>query len=122
MRPISDKRHRFPPEDRRQPLAAARAVPVLDVDHFLVARQVRRQGAMITSRSFGAGTAHAGRTRVLGLLSGLIGSDGLLEILEPELQLVGSQLLGAATKLVACQTLDQQPQLIVLGVQRALLQ
>ena len=74
---------------------------------------------MIASGPLGMAAPYAGRYR---FLSGLVGSDGLLEVLEPKLQLVRGQLLGAAAKLVARQTLDQQPQLVVLGVQGALLQ
>ena len=104
--------------DRRQRDTAARAVAVLDVDHHLVARQVRRQRAVVASRRLGAG----GARRAPRLLCRLVGGDGLLEVLEPELQLIEAQLLGAATELMAQQTLDEQPQLVVLGMQVALLQ
>jgi hypothetical protein len=52
----------------------------------------------------------------------LIGGNGLLQLLQPKLQLVGAQLLRAATELVTNEALDQQPQLVVLGVQFAVLQ
>ena len=50
------------------------------------------------------------------LLRGLVLGDGLLEILEPELQLVRAELLRPAAELPPQQALDQQPQLVVLGL------
>ena len=83
---------------------------------------MRRQRAVVAASRLGTRLARrAGRQR-RGILGRLVGGDGLLQLLEPELQLVGAQLLGAATELVARQALDQQPQLVVLGVQFALLQ
>ena len=55
-----------------------------------------------------------------GVLGGLVGGDRLLQRLQPELQLVGGQLLRPAAELVARQPLDQQSQLVVLGVQHSL--
>jgi hypothetical protein len=46
----------------------------------------------------------------------LVFGDALLEVLQPELELVRVELLGAAAELVAHQALDQQPQLVVLGM------
>ena len=40
----------------------------------------------------------------------------MLEILQPELKLVRAQLFGSATEPIAQKSLDQQPQLIVLGL------
>ena len=56
-----------------------------------------------------------------GLLRGLVGSDSLLQLLQAELQLVRAQLLGLSTELLTREAQDQQPQLVVLGMQRALL-
>ena len=55
------------------------------------------------------------------VLRRLVLGDGLLEILQAELQLVGAELLRSAPELVAQQALDQQSQLVILGVQFALL-
>ena len=55
------------------------------------------------------------------VLPGLVLSDALLEILEPELQLVRVELLRSAAELLPQQARDQQPQLVVLGMQRAVL-
>jgi hypothetical protein len=54
-------------------------------------------------------------------VSGFVLGDGLLHVLESELQLVSAELLGAATELVAHQTLNQQPELVILRCNRALL-
>jgi hypothetical protein len=40
----------------------------------------------------------------------------LFQILDPELQLIGGQLLGAAAELMAQQTLDQLLQLVDFGI------
>jgi hypothetical protein len=64
--------------DRGQRPAAARAIAVLDVDHHLVARQVRRQGAVIASRRLGARLARQAGRRCRLFLCGLVGGDGLL--------------------------------------------
>ncbi len=108
--------------DGVQGVAAARAGAVLDVDHHLVARQVRRQCAVVAARRLGARLARQACSGGHGVLAGLVGGDGLLQLLQGELQLVGRQLLGPAAELVAGQALDQQPHLVVLGRQRALLQ
>jgi hypothetical protein len=55
------------------------------------------------------------------LLPSLVLGNRLLQILEPELQLLGRELLGPAAELVVRQALDQQAKLVVLGVQLALL-
>ncbi len=97
--------------DRPQLAAAARAIATADVDHHLVARQMRRQGAMVAAAGAARRAWQAGRRgrRILGrLLARLLGRDALLDLLETELQLVGAQLFGAAAELVAQQTLDQQ--------------
>jgi len=96
--------------------AAAGAVALLDVDQHLITRQMRRQRAMV---AVGTGLAPWPRLvcgRIRRLLPGLAFRNGLLQILDPEQQLIGVQLLGAAAELVAQQTLDQQLQLVDLGI------
>ena len=97
---------------------AAWAGSVLDIDHHLIARQVRRQRTMIAGGGIGPGLACC-QQPVRPRPGRLVLGDGLLQILEPELQLIGCQLFGAATELVTRQALDQQPQFVVLGVQLA---
>jgi hypothetical protein len=80
---------------------------------------MRRQGAVI------AGGARGFRPRLPA--SGCFGSvlgclmlgRRLLQILEPELQLIGTQLFGPTAELVTREALDQQSQLVVLGMQFA---
>ena len=105
--------------DHVQRAAAARAVAALDVDQHLIARQMRRQRAMIAVGPASRRGSRAVSAAIRRILRGLVRGDGLLQILQPELQLIGAQLLGAAAELVAQQALDQQPQLVVLGVQFA---
>ena len=52
------------------------------------------------------------------LLPGLVLSNRLFQIFQPELQLIGSQLLGAAAEPVALQAGDHQPQPLDLGQRR----
>jgi hypothetical protein len=96
--------------------AAARAGLVLNVDHDLDPRQVRRQSAAVASGRWAVGRRLGrGSGRLLG---GSDCSDGLLEILEPELQLIAIELLRAATELAALQLLDQRMELLDLGILR----
>ena len=104
--------------DRVQRAAAAGAVAPLDVDQNLVARQMLRQGAVVAPGRCRTTAALLGLRR---LLPGLVLGDALLEILEPELQLVRAELLRPAAELLPQQALDQQPQLVVLGLQRAVI-
>jgi hypothetical protein len=76
---------------------------------------------MVAAGRLGARRARGLRRSRLRLLRGLVGGDGLLQLLQAELQLVRAQLLGAAAELVTHQALDQQPQLIILGMQFAML-
>ena len=103
--------------DHVQRTAAAWAVMVLDVDHHLIAGQMRRQSAVIAIRSSFAPLPLRVLPRGRRVLCRLVFGDGLLEVLQPELELVRVELLGAAAELVAHQALDQQPQLVVLGMQ-----
>ena len=101
--------------DRVQHAAAAGAVAVLDVDQHLIARQMRGQRTVV---AIGTGLPPLplfvpGRVRIL---RGLVGRKGLLQILDPELQLIGDQVFGAAAELVAQQTLYQQLQLVDFGI------
>ena len=64
--------------DGVQRVAAARASVVLDVDYHLVARQVCRQGTVVTGRRLGARLARQAGSSGRGILAGLIGSDRLL--------------------------------------------
>ena len=100
---------------------ATRACPMLGIDDHFIARQVRRQRAVIAGGAFGAGFEFATAHELHRILPGLIVGDCLLQLLQAELQLIRRQLLGAAAKLVARQALDQQAKLVVLGVQFALL-
>ena len=99
--------------------AAAGAALVLDVDQDLDPRQVRRQGAQVAPpnpwRPRGAAPCSHLLLRRLGR------RDGLLEVLQAELQLVGVELLRAAAELPALQLPDQEPQLLDLGLRRVAL-
>ena len=89
---------------------------LLDVDQHFIPRQMRGQRAMV---AVGAGLAPRPRLvcgRIRRVLPGLAFRNGLLQILDPEQQLIGVQLLGAAAELMAQQTLDQQVQLVDLGI------
>jgi hypothetical protein len=90
---------------------------VLDVDHHLVTGQMRRQGAVIAIGSSFAPLPLRVLPRGRCVLGRLVFGDGLLKVFQPELELVRVELFGAAAELVAQQTLDQQSQLVVLGMQ-----
>jgi hypothetical protein len=64
-----------------------------------------------------APSALSARSGIGSLLAGLVRRDSLLQIFQPELQLIGSQLLGAAAKPMPQQALDQHAEFVVLGVQ-----
>ena len=97
---------------------------MVGVDHHLGAWQVCGKRAMI---AHGAGCARlalriGGPRCIRGrILARLVLGNRLFQILEPELQLARGQLFGAAAELMARQALDQQAELVVLGVQFALL-
>jgi len=99
-----------------QRAAAARAVAALDVDHHLIAGQMCGQGPVIAIGPSFTTTLRVFR-RVRRVLRGLVLGDSLLEVLKPELELLHSELFATATELMARQALDQQSQLVVLGVQ-----
>jgi hypothetical protein len=105
--------------DGVQGLAAAGASLILDVDQHLDPRQVRRQGAQVASPDPGRPRdAVPCRRLFLGRLGR---GDGLLEVLQAELQLIGVEPLRAATELPALQLPDQQPKLLDLGLRRVTL-
>ena len=65
-----------------------------------------RQCTVVASRAIAAWRC-LGRVRRSGILSRLVLAHGLLEVLEPELQLVRAQLLRPAAELMSAQALDQ---------------
>jgi hypothetical protein len=73
---------------------------------------------MIAIRPDIAPSALSARGDIGSLLAGLVCRDALLQIFQPELQLIGTQLLGAATKPMPQQALDQYAQFVVLGGKR----
>jgi hypothetical protein len=100
--------------DHVQGAATAGALLALDVDDDLVARQVCGQRTAIAVGYFYAPPS----LRRLCLVFGGVALCGtLLLILENELQLIQVELFRTRTIAVAQQTLDQQPQLLVLGLQ-----
>lgn len=86
---------------------------MLDIDQHLIARQMRRKRSVV---AVGACLSPLALGVLRGILRGLSGGDGLLQILERQLQLVRAQLFRAAAELLAQQTLDQQVQLVDLGI------
>ena len=86
---------------------------MFDIDQHLIARQMRRKGAVVTVRACLAPLA-------LFVLCSVFRGGGLFQILECQLQLVRAQLFRATAELLAQQTLDQQVQLVDFGI--ALLQ
>ena len=90
---------------------------MLDIDQYLIARQMRWESTVV---AVGTGHAPLALGVLCGILCGLSSGDGLLQILERQLQLVRTQLFRAAAELLAQQTLDHQVQLVDLGI--ALLQ
>ena len=66
------------------------------------------------------GCQASGRRR--SVLASLVCSDALLQLLQGELQLIRGELLRPAAELMPGQTLDQQAELVVLGVQFTLLE
>ena len=86
----------------------------LDVDDDLVARQVCRQRTAIAVGHLGAPPSLRWLRRIFG---GVAFGGTLLRILQDELQLIEVELLRTGAIAMAQQTLDQQPQLLVLGLQ-----
>jgi hypothetical protein len=71
---------------------------VFDVDHHLIARQVRRQCTMIAIGLGIASPASSTRSVIGSILLRLVRGDRLLQIFQPELQLIGARLLRAAAE------------------------
>ena len=98
--------------DPMQRVAAARAGVVLDVDHHLDARQMRRQRSAVHA-------ALGGTARPLGRIGcftlGLAACRDLLDLFEPEQQLIFGQRLGAPAEAMALQLLDDLAQPLVLA-------
>jgi hypothetical protein len=102
--------------DRVQQATAARAVADRDVDQYFITRPVRWQGAVVTLCLRLPPCPPLASLRCLCLPGRLTGGDILLEVLKAKLQLIGSPLLRVPAELLAQQTLDQQRQLLDLGV------
>ena len=97
-----------------QRTTAARALLVVDVDDHLIAWQVCRQRTAIAVDNLCAAPSLRRLCRIFG---GLAFGGGLLRVLKDKLQLIEVELLRTWTITVAQQTLDQQPQLLVLRLQ-----
>jgi hypothetical protein len=97
--------------DPMQRVAAARAGVVIDIEHHLDARQMRRQRAPVQA-TLGRPACPLGRIgRInLGLITCLI----LLDIFEPEQHLVFWQCLGTSSKAMTLQFLDDLTEPIIL--------
>jgi hypothetical protein len=75
------------------------------------------QGAMVAGRTIVPARADSrDRRSNIGILPRLVLARDLLLILEFELQLVRAKLLRTPAKLMTRQALDQQAQLIILGM------
>ncbi len=100
--------------DHMQCAATAGTCLVLDIDDDLVTRQVCRQRTTI---AVGYLDAPPSRRRLCRVFGGVAFGGTLLGILQHELQLIEVELLRTGTVAMPQQTLDQQPQLLVLGLQ-----
>ena len=100
--------------DHVQRASAARTLLAVDIDDDLEARQVCRQRAAIAVGRLGASSSLRWLRRVTG---GLVFRSALLLILQTKSQLIEVELLGTWAKPMPQQTLDQQQQLLVLGLQ-----
>jgi hypothetical protein len=97
-----------------QHATAARALFVVDVDDDLIAWQVCRQRTAIAVGNLGTPPSLRRFRRIFG---GVAFGSTLLRILQDKLQLIEVELLRTWPVTVAQQTLDQQPQLLILGLQ-----
>ena len=91
--------------------AAAGAVGVFRRNRHIDVRQMRGKCTGTAATFVGA---VAGARRVLLVLGGLVAGNGLLNVLERQTQLLGIELLRAATELGALQLTQQMPQAIHL--------
>ena len=97
--------------DPMQRVPAAGAGVVVDIDHHLDARQMRRQRSAVHPAPGGVGSA-LGRCRLFAL--GLAGGDDLVGLFQREQQLIFRQRLGPAAEAVALHLLDDLAQPLVL--------
>jgi hypothetical protein len=91
--------------------AAAGAVGIFRRNRHIDMRQMRGKCAAAAATFVGA---VGGARRVLLVLGGLVAGNGLLDVFERQKQLLGIELLRAATKLGALQLTQQMPQAIHL--------
>jgi hypothetical protein len=94
--------------------AAARTGGVFGLDDHFDPRQMIRQRTATGAPLFGP---RAPQRRIGPLLIGLLGGERLLEILQPEIELVGIELLGTLAELNSLKLADQVAQAIVLTSQ-----
>ena len=97
--------------DPMQRVAAARAGVVLDIDHHLDARQMRRKRSPVHA-ALGGPACPLGRIGRFNL--GLVARRSLLDVFEPEQHLIFGQRLGTPAKAMTLQLLDDLTQPIVL--------
>ena len=107
------------PKRPAQAAATAGASLVLDIGQDLDPRQVCRQGTQVASPNSGRRRGAVPRSHLL--LRRFSRSDGLLEVLQAELQLVGVELLRAAAEPAALQLPDQELQLLDRDLSRVTL-
>lgn len=100
--------------DHMQRATAARTLLALDIDDDLEARQVCRQRTAIAVGRLGAPWSLRCLRCVTG---GFVFRSALLLILQAKPQLIEVELLRMRAKPMTQQTLDQQQQLLVLGLQ-----
>jgi hypothetical protein len=99
--------------DHVQRAATARAGLLLRLDHHLLARQVLRQAATVAARR----PTRRGRCRRAGLIRGRHRRlQRLLDVFQAKLQLVRVEAFGAPAVQRALELLDQQLQLVDLGL------
>ena len=89
--------------DPVQCVAAARTAVILDVDHHLDARQMRRQRSAVHA-ALGGTLGSLGRDGCFAF--GLAACRGLLDVFEPKQQLIFRQRLGPPAEAMALQLLD----------------
>ena len=97
--------------DDRHHAAAARARGVVRLQRHLDPRQVRRQRAAVGPA---LGRPRLLQRRIAPLRFGLALGDGLLEVLQAELQLLLEQTFGPGAELQAPELEQQVPQPVVL--------
>jgi quercetin dioxygenase-like cupin family protein len=106
--------------DQLHRAAAARAALVLDIDDDLEPRQMRRHGAAVALRRLAVDRRLLAGWR-LALDARLSGAERLLDLFQPELQLIRIELLRMCAVAAARQLLDEQLQLLDPGIGRVAL-